>query len=112
MYGWVQRNEAGFAVKAAVKKLVDGVDARQQEVVTGTFWFKDKATFLREHQAMLAANDRVNNEFYIDTIARRMIDAGRKVRAFTVRKYIPWGTPEELRTFQYWNDVFRSGRTL
>ncbi len=112
MYGWVQRNEAGFAIKAAVKKLVDGVDARQQEVVTGTFWFKDKATFLREHQAMLAANDRVNNEFYIDTIARRMIDAGRKVRAFTVRKYIPWGTPEELRTFQYWNDVFRSGRTL
>ena len=68
--------------------------------------------FLREYDALLAANDRVNNEFYIDTIARRMVEGGARVRALSVDKYIPWGTPEELMTFDYWNEVFRGARDL
>jgi len=61
---------------------------------------------------LIAANERVNQEFYVDTIARRMVEQGRKVRAFVLDKYITWGTPEELKTFQYWNDVFRNGRPM
>jgi NDP-sugar pyrophosphorylase family protein len=104
MYGWVQVSN-GRVVKTAVKKQVAGVPPAEQEVITGTFWFRDVATFLREEQAMEAANDRVNGEFYIDTIVKRMVEQGAKVAAFTVDKYIPWGTPEELRTFDYYSEV-------
>jgi hypothetical protein len=52
----------------------------------------------------------VNGEFYLDTIARRMVERGGRVRAFKVDKYVPWGTPEELKTFDYWNAVHRSAR--
>lgn len=52
-------------------------------------------------------DDRVNGEFYIDTIIKRMVSKGAKVAAFTVDKYIPWGTPEELRTFDYYAEVTR-----
>lgn len=104
MYGWVEvRN--GRVVRTAVKKQVEGVPPAEQEVITGTFWFRDVATFLREEEAMEKANDRVNGEFYIDTIIKRMVAAGGKVAAFTVDKYIPWGTPEELDTFAYYSDV-------
>lgn len=111
MYGWLEV-KGGTVTRVAVKKPVDGVPVAEQEVVTGTFWFKDVATFLREYDALLAANDRVNNEFYIDTIARRMVEGGARVRALSVDKYIPWGTPEELMTFDYWNEVFRGARDL
>jgi NDP-sugar pyrophosphorylase family protein len=111
MYGWIT-NENGFAKRVAVKKLVEGVPAAQQEVVTGTFWFPSIAAYIREHEAMVADDDRVNNEFYLDTIARRMVERGARVRAFTVDKYMPWGTPEELETFHYWNRFHRGGRPL
>jgi len=111
MYGWV-RVEGGMATKIAVKEQVAGTDPREQEVVLGTFWFASKALFVREYEAMVAAGDTVKNEYYIDTIARRMVERGAKVRALTVEKYVPWGTPEELDTFHYWNDVHRGGRPL
>ena len=104
MYGWVQVTD-GKIVKTAVKKQVEGVPPAEQQVITGTFWFKDVATFIREEEEMERENDRVNNEFYIDTIIKRMVAKGMKVAAFTVDKYIPWGTPEELKTFDYYSEV-------
>ena len=112
MYGWVHANERGDIFAIAVKKLVENVPVAEQQVVTGTFWFASGHVFMREMRAMVDANDRVNGEFYIDTIARRMVEAKRETRAFTVEKYIPWGTPEELDTFNYWNDVFRNKRKV
>ncbi len=112
MYGWVHADASGAIGAVAVKKLVDGVSPDEQQVVTGTFWFRSLALFLRETADMETANDRVNGEFYIDTLAKRLLEKGLGVRAFEVQKYIPWGTPAELDTFVYWNDVFRAGAEL
>ena len=95
-----------------MKRLVSGVPAAEQEVILGTFWFPSGEAFLREVESLVADDDRVNGEFYVDTIARRMVERGKRVLAFTVEKYMPWGTPEELSTFLYWNDVHREGRPL
>lgn len=112
MYGWVLVSSDGSIERVAVKQLVDGAAVARQQVITGTFWFRDAHTFLREVEALVTANDRVNGEFYLDTIARRMVERGARVRVFKVDKYIPWGTPEELRTFDYWNAVHRAGRVV
>ncbi|MEO6575962.1 MAG: NTP transferase domain-containing protein [Polyangiaceae bacterium] len=111
MYGWLVVDGERIS-HVAVKKQVDGFPADTQEVVTGTFWFRSARVFLEQFEAMVAANDRVNGEFYIDTIVRRMVEAKGEVKAFTVTKYMPWGTPEELKTFNYWNEVFRGGRSI
>lgn len=110
MYGWLAVDERGDVRQVAVKRPVPDVPSAEQHVITGTFWFRDVKAFLREVDEMQASDDRVNGEFYLDTIARRMVERGARVRAFCVDKYIPWGTPEELRTFNYWNQVHRSGR--
>jgi bifunctional N-acetylglucosamine-1-phosphate-uridyltransferase/glucosamine-1-phosphate-acetyltransferase GlmU-like protein len=112
MYGWVQVSPDGSIERVAVKQPVAGVPVADQQVITGTFWFRDAHTFLREVEMLVAANDRVRGEFYLDTIARRMVERGARVRAFKVDKYIPWGTPEELKTFDYWNAVHRGGRVV
>jgi NDP-sugar pyrophosphorylase family protein len=112
MYGWLATDSEGRVTRVAVKEQIQGIPPVQQGVVVGTFWFRDAATFVREADALVADNDRVNGEFYIDTIARRMVDQGKRVKAFVLDKYVPWGTPEELKTFLYWNDVFRAGRPV
>jgi CTP:molybdopterin cytidylyltransferase MocA len=106
MYGWT-KVENGRIVDVRVKETVPDVPIGEQEVITGTFWFKDLALFLAEEEAMEDADDRVNREFYIDTIIRRMVARGANVGAFTVDKYLPWGTPEELKAFEYYADVSR-----
>ena len=111
MYGWLAL-DGDRVSQVAVKRPVDGLPVAQQAVITGTFWFRSVGLCRREIRSLIADNDRVNNEFYVDTIARRMVERGAKVRAFLLDKYITWGTPEELKTFQYWNDVFREGRPM
>lgn len=106
MYGWMSVRPDGAVDRVAVKRQVDGVPPAEQQVVTGTFWFRNVGVYRAEYDALLAADDRVNGEFYIDTIARRMVENNRRVFAFTVDKYMPWGTPEELMTFDYWSEVF------
>jgi NDP-sugar pyrophosphorylase family protein len=114
-YGWVasadlQRISA--VTQVAVKRAVDGVPLAQQETITGVFWFRRASTFLAETEAMRLADDRVNGELYVDTLARRLVEAGRKVLRFRVDKWLSFGTPDELRTFAYWNRVFRAGSPL
>ena len=112
MYGWLIVDPDGHVRAVSVKRQVADVAPQDQLVITGTFWFREGAMFQEEVAAMIAANDRVNGEFYIDTIVKRMVHSGRSVKAFVVDKYMPWGTPEELKTFSYWNEVFRGGRPI
>ena len=112
MYGWLTTDASGAVTKVAVKKQVEGVAPAEQGVVVGTFWFPSVRAFKLEVDALIKDDDRVNGELYLDTIARRMVERGKRVKALTLDKYIPWGTPEELQTFDYWNDVFRAGKPL
>ena len=116
-----QVDQAGAAVDAgddgrvrevAVKELVAGVDPARQECLTGTFWFRSRALYDELYAALRASGERVRGEFYVDTMARQAARRGLDVRAVRVTKFIPWGTPEELAAFDYWNAVFRDGRPL
>jgi hypothetical protein len=48
----------------------------------------------------------VNNEFYVDHAMNFVLDLGLKVHVFEVDHYICWGTPNDLRTFEYWQKFF------
>lgn len=114
-YGWVHAPEPqriGPVSSIAVKRPVEGIPLAAQEVMTGAFWFRRASTFVTETDSMRLADDRVNGELYVDTLARRLVEAGRKVLRFRVDKWLSFGTPDELRTFDYWNAAFRDGRPL
>ena len=112
MYGWLTANGERRVTALAVKELVPGVEAARQEVLTGAFWFRSRALYDEAYAALRASGERVNGELYIDAMARWAVRRGLDVRAFAVERFIPWGTPDELSTFDYWNAVFRGGRAL
>ena len=57
---------------------------------------------------MIAKNKRINNEFYVDECINNLIESGLKVKVFEVNKYICWGTPNDLKTYDYWQQFHKT----
>lgn len=109
-YGWVVADASGRITQMAVKQPVAGVALADQQVVTGAFW-TPRADQLRAAIAeLVAADERVGGEFYLDSVARRLVAAGARVQAMPVDLWMSWGTPQEVADFAYWNGLFRAGR--
>ncbi len=66
---------------------------------TGLYYFGRGADFVRHADAMIADNDRSNNEYYVAPLYNRMIVAGADVRANRVDNVWVLGTPEDLAHF-------------
>lgn len=104
MYGWVDSDEAGVIRCVSVKKSIgkEGISP----IVTGTFTFKNGLDFKNSAELMFKNNKRVNGEFYVDTCINSAIQLGLRCVIFEVDSYLCWGTPNDLRTFEYWQGCF------
>ena len=49
---------------------------------------------------------KVNGEYYLDTCINDAIALGLNCYLFEVDSYISWGTPNDLKTFEYWQSCF------
>lgn len=107
-WGWVE-TDSGRVKRVSVKKPISS-QPRQDHAVIGTFYFKEARYFVEAAAAMIKADDRVNGEFYIDQAINWLIKQGRQAVVFEVDTYLGWGTPDDWRTYNYWNNYF--GKTL
>jgi len=67
---------------------------------TGLYYFRRGSDFVRHAGAMIAADDRSNNEFYVAPLYNRLIAAGGVVLANPVEEVWVLGTPEDLAHFE------------
>lgn len=104
-YGWIR--VAGERVTGVSIKVPISDDPMRDHAVVGTFWFRRGRDFVAAADAMIAADDRVNGEFYVDQVFKYLVDAGKDVRVVEVSKYVGWGTPKDYeayeRTIAYWS---------
>ena len=108
-YGWVSVDAGGLATKISVKTPISQ-EPLKDHAITGAFWFRRAADFVTCAEQMISANARVAGEFYIDTCMNFLIEAKRCVRVFEVDRYVSWGTPNDLRTYEYWQRYFTESR--
>ncbi len=104
MFGWVEADGEGRVRGVRVKAEPD--DPARDPLIIGTFTFRRLADFERAADALVARDGRVNGEFYVDSLIADCIALGLDVRIFEVDQYIGWGTPVDLRTFEYWQGCF------
>ena len=104
-YGWVKTDDQLNATKVSVKIPISDNPIRDHAVV-GSFWFKRGKDFVTAVNKMIKKDRRINNEFYVDEAINELIEAGLKVKVFEIEKYICWGTPNDLKTFEYWQSYF------
>jgi hypothetical protein len=49
---------------------------------------------------LIKKNERINKEFYLDSVANLCISSGLKVKVNLVKKYIGWGTPKDFMDYK------------
>jgi NDP-sugar pyrophosphorylase family protein len=102
-YGWVIEAE-GRITGVSVKKPLGSPST--DPVILGTFTFRRARDFAAAAARLLARNARVNGELYVDSAIEDALSLGLACVSFPVERYLCWGTPEELRTFEYYQSCF------
>lgn len=105
MYGWVKVDAAGNVLHVFCKKPISREPIHDHAIV-GTFYFKQAANFFNAVKQLIRKDIRVNNEFYVDEACNEFISLGFKMKVFEVDAYIGWGTPEDVKVFDYWRNYF------
>ena len=105
MYGWIDNTKEGFIKKVSVKKSINSDFTKP--IITGTFTFKSgKKLKMIIEKLIEDESNLVNGEFYLDSCINTAIKLGMKCKYFKVDYYICWGTPNDLKTFEYWQSCF------
>jgi NDP-sugar pyrophosphorylase family protein len=99
MYGWIDAVD-GEVKKIAVKTPLKNPD--KDPIVLGVFTFRNSKIYKDALEKLIERDGRVNGEFYIDSLINDAINLGMRCCLFEVDSFLCWGTPNDLRTFEYW----------
>ncbi len=98
-YGWMIADEDGNITGTSIKKAISETPMEDPAVVA-TFWFKKAKIFLEATKKMIAENDRINGEYYVDQVAKHVLDLGYRAKIFDIERYVGWGTPADYEGYQ------------
>jgi dTDP-glucose pyrophosphorylase len=105
-YGWVVVDAENNAIRVSCKKAISR-NPKHDHAVVGAFWFKKGSDFVKAATAMIEQRRTIHNEYYVDECMNDCIQMGWRVRVFELDKYIGWGTPNDLKTYLYWQSFFK-----
>lgn len=104
MYGWLDIDENNFVRKVSVKTPID--NDLSKPIIIGTFTFKNFYILKFLLEELFKTKEKVNGEFYLDSCIDIAIKNGLNCKYFEIDKYLCWGTPNDLKTFEYWQSCF------
>ncbi|QKM65633.1 hypothetical protein DCO17_01610 [Polynucleobacter tropicus] len=104
MFGWIDATVDGRINTISVKTPL--ASPATDPIVIGTFTFKNPNDARRAIDTLIARNGRINGEFYLDSCINDAIGLGLHCHLFEVDSFISWGTPNDLKTFEYWQACF------
>ncbi len=115
-YPDARRNPKAYAYLAIENGLVKRISEKapisdtpnKDDIVLGVFYFRNAQMFIDAARQMIEKRIAVNGEYYVATSINQLIEKGMRVAPFEVDKYICWGTPEDLKVFEYWQRYFGS----
>jgi hypothetical protein len=104
MFGWIDADSKGIVHNISVKTPL--ASPATDPIVIGAFTFKKASDARRAIDALIARNGRINGEFYLDSCINDALALGLRCHLFEVDSFISWGTPNDLKTFEYWQSCF------
>lgn len=104
MFGWIDAYSDGEIRNISVKTPLSSPSI--DPIVIGTFTFKKPSDARRAIEALIVRNGSINGEFYLDSSINDALALGLRCHLFEVDSFISWGTPNDLKTFEYWQSCF------
>jgi CTP:phosphocholine cytidylyltransferase-like protein len=105
-YAWLEVDDNDYITRVSCKQYINGTDPLKTHAIIGTMFFRKGKYFTQGYKEMIRKNIRTNGEFYVDNVINENILQGLRVKVFEVDNYICWGTPNDYKTFLYWQDHF------
>lgn len=104
MYSWVD-DDRGVVKRISTKCPVSD-NPKNDPCIVGTFWFRKAQDFIDSANDFVKFGLSTGGEFHTEGCIDYFLKKGKKAVVFDVDKFICWGTPDDLRTFEYWKDYF------
>ena len=104
MYAWLDVDSDGSIKDVSIKKKF--TDREANHCIIGTMYFRNKNVYMEGLYEAYKMNLRTNGEFYVDNLLVPLIQKGYKVKVFEVKDYLCWGTPNDYKTYNYWESHF------
>ena len=95
-YGWIKIKNKN-AIRKITCKHIASRNPKKDYVIVGSFTFKNKKIFKNSLQKMIKEKDKVNNEYYMDIVAKYAQKLGYKVNYCLVNNYKNFGTPQNIK---------------
>ena len=108
MFGWLQvvaEDIIGVSVKTPIN------DPTGDPIIIGSFTFRNKSIFTLLYESLIERQGKVNGEFYLDSLIDDAINHGLVCKYFEIDAFISWGTPNDLKTFEYWQSCFHKWKS-
>lgn len=104
-YAWLDVDIDGNINHVSCKKFIYD-DPLKTHAIIGTMFFRKAKYFIEGLQKNYKEDIRTNGEFYVDDVLNQNIKDNLSVKVFEVDNYICWGTPNDLKTYNYWLEYF------
>lgn len=105
MYAWLDVDENTNNIKkVSVKKPF--VDKQNKYCIIGTMFFRKCKYFVDGYNYITSNNIMTNGEYYVDNLLNYLIESKLNIKVFNVDYYLCWGTPNDYKTFIYWQNFF------
>lgn len=93
-WSYVRCGAAGWVEEVREKVVISN------EATVGIYHFRKGADFVEAAHAMIARNERVNNEFYVAPVYNELIGQGGRIAAYDIgNAMFGIGTPDDLQAF-------------
>jgi HAD superfamily hydrolase (TIGR01509 family) len=92
-WSFAKVDENGYVTEVAEKKPIS------DNATVGIYYWKHGKDYVKYAEQMIAANKRVNNEFYVAPVFNEAIADGKKIGIREVEAMWGIGTPEDLNYF-------------
>lgn len=73
-----------------------------EEASAGAYSFKNKQLLLESIDTQISSGFNLNGELYTSLTVKALLKNGGKVGSTLMSKFFQWGTPEDLKDFNYW----------
>ena len=104
-YSWIDVDENNFVKKVQYKTPISDRPFFDHAVV-GWFSYKKAKNCFGNITKMLEKNIKTGLEFSLDECTNVLIQNNLKVKIFEIAVFKSWGTPNELKTYKYWQKYF------
>jgi len=103
-YSYSRVNHKGEIIETAEKSVISNYGS------VGIYYFGKGSDLIKYAERMIAANIRVNNEFYTAPVYNQFIQAGKRILHYPVAEIFQLGTPEDLAEHADGAVAFLQGR--